>query len=196
MNDLGSSIIARALAGLIVLVPIAILVIAGIEIYGLLEDMAAFTEIDLPLPPAINALIFICLALVALFLVCLLTGLLMNTRAGKKSGAFLQKTIADKIPLIGLLRNLTLSLTGTGSSQLQPAEIDVQGTGSCVYGFVMEVLADGRSVIFIPSAPAVTLGQIYIVPTARVNLLDASMTSVVNTITQWGTGAGEIYKNP
>ncbi|MEH6590649.1 MAG: DUF502 domain-containing protein [Halioglobus sp.] len=194
MKNLGSNIIAKALAGLIVLVPMAILAIAGIQIYGLLEDMAAFAEIGLPFPPIINALIFIGIAAIAMFLLCLLIGLLMSTGAGKKIGTFLQKSITDKIPLIGLVHNLTLTLTGSGNSQLQPAEIDLQGTGACMYGFVMEVLPDGRNVVFIPSAPAVTLGQIHIVPVARVNLLNSSMASVVNTITQWGAGAGDIYK--
>ena len=82
-----------------------------------------------------------------------------NRRSRRKFANFVEKGIADKIPLLGLIRNLT-----------------------------------GRCVVFIPSAPAVTLGQTYIVPAERVTLLDAPITSVVNTITQWGMGAGEIYK--
>jgi uncharacterized membrane protein len=194
MKGLGATIISTALAGLIMLVPLAILFLAGLEVYGLLEDMAAFTQLQLPFPAVVNALIFIVAAVAALFTACLFFGLLLTTGAGKKLANFIENGIAEKIPLLGLVRNLTLSLTGAGSSQLQAAEINLHGSGTCSYGFVMEVLPDGRNIVFIPSAPAVTLGQTFIVAADRVTLLDAPITAVVNTITQWGTGASEIYK--
>ncbi|MEH6569174.1 MAG: hypothetical protein V7709_08870 [Halioglobus sp.] len=194
MQTLGSRITSKALAGLILLVPLAILFIATMEIYGLLEDMAAFAALELPFPPIINALIFILLGVLAVFAACLFTGLLMTTGPGRKFANFVETGIADKIPLLGLLRNLTMSLTGTGNSQLKPCEINLYGDGACQFGFLMESLADGRMVVFIPGAPAVTLGQTYIVPAERVKLLEVPMTTVVNTITQWGVGAGDIYK--
>jgi uncharacterized membrane protein len=154
MNSLASTITSKALAGLIILVPLGILGLVVLEIYGLLEDTAAFAALTLPFPPIVNGLIFIAIGLLAVFSACVITGVLMSTGPGKKFGQFMQKTLAEKIPLFGLIRN----------------------------------------VVFIPSAPAVTLGQIYIIPAERVKLLDCSMTSVVNTITQWGVGASEIYK--
>ncbi|MEH6585817.1 MAG: hypothetical protein V7720_04620 [Halioglobus sp.] len=194
MQTLGSRITSKTLAGLILLVPLAILFIAAIQIYELLEDMAAFAALELPFPPVINALIFILLGVLAAFAACLFTGLLMSTRPGRKFASFVEKGIADKIPLLGLLRNLTMSLTGSSNSQLKAAEINLYGDGACQFGFLMESLPDGRFVVFIPGAPAVTLGQTYIVPPERVKLLEVPITKVVNTITQWGTGAGDIYK--
>ncbi len=194
MNNLGSALISKALAGLVILVPLAILFLAVMEVYGLLEDMAAFAKLELPFPPIINGLIFIALGILAIFAVCLLTGLLITAGPGRKFANFVENVIADKIPLLGLLRNLTISITGAGESQLKPAEINLYGDGACQYGFLIEVLQDGRYVVFIPGAPAVTLGQTFIVPAERVKLLDTPITTVVNTITQWGKGANDIYK--
>ncbi len=194
MQSLGSRIISKALAGLVLIVPLAILFIAAMQIYDLLEDTAAFAALELPFPPIINALIFISLGILAVFALCLFTGLLMTTGPGRKFANFVEKGIADKIPLLGLLRNLTMSLTGSGNSQLKPAEINLYGDGACQFGFLMESLPDGRKVVFIPGAPAVTLGQTYIVPAERVKLLEVPITTVVNAITKWGVGAGDIYK--
>jgi uncharacterized membrane protein len=194
MKTLGSTITSKALAGLIILVPLAILFLAAMEVYGLLEDTAAFANLELPFPVIINALIFIALAALAVFAACFLMGLLLSTGPGKKFAHFVEKSIADKIPLLGLVRNLTMSLTGASNSQLKPVEVNLYGDGACQFGFLIETLPDDRRIVFIPGAPAATLGQIYIVPAERVKLLDASITSVVNAITQWGTGASEIYK--
>jgi uncharacterized membrane protein len=194
MENFVSKVISRALQGLIILVPLAIIFVAVMEIYGLLEDTAAFAALDFPFPAIVNGLIFIALGAAATFLVCLTVGLLLATGPGQRFGQFVQKGIAERIPLLGLVRNLTMSLTGTGNSQLKAVEVNLYGDGACQFGFLIETLADTRHVVFIPGAPAATLGQTYIVPPERVKLLDAALPSVVNCITQWGTGAGELYK--
>ena len=158
MKNLGSAITSKALAGLIIIVPLAILFIAAMEVYGLLEDMATFAALELAFPPIVNALIFVALGILAVFSICLFTGLLITTGPGKKLADFVEKGIAEKIPLLGLVRNLTISLTETGNDRLKPVEVNLYGDGTCQYGFLMETLTDGRHIIFIPSAPAVTLG--------------------------------------
>jgi uncharacterized membrane protein len=63
-----------------------------------------------------------------------------------------------------------------------------------MFGFLMETLPDGRHIVFIPTSPAITLGNTYIVPPELVTFLDASVTTVANALTQWGVGAQEIYR--
>jgi uncharacterized membrane protein len=179
--------------GLVVLVPLSILFLAVMEAYGLLEDMSDIAELQLPFPAFVNTLVFFALGALAVFAACFLTGLLLRTRAGKRIGEFVEKGIAEKVPLLGLIRKLTLSLTGT-DSKLKPVEADVHGSGAPMLGFLMETLADGRYVVFIPTSPAITFGHTYIVPPERVTILDADLTTVVNVITQWGAGAQEIYQ--
>jgi uncharacterized membrane protein len=193
MQNFLSKITSMALQGLLILVPLAIIFLAVMEIYTLLEDTAAFAALEFPFPPIVNGLIFLVLGAAAAFLLCLIIGLLMATGPGQRFGQFVQKGIGEKIPLLGLIRNLTMSLTGAGNSQLKAVEVNLYGDGSCQLGFLIETLRDTRCVIFIPGAPAATLGQTYIVPEERVKLLNAPLPSVVNCITQWGTGARELY---
>ena len=188
-----SFLISTAVMGLVVLVPLAILFLVAVEVYGLLDDMANFADFALPFPGVVNSAIFVVLAVLAVFAVCLLTGLLLLTGPGRKFGEFVKKGISDKVPLLGLVRKLTLSLT-VGHSKLKPVEADVHGSGAPMFGFLMETLADGRHIIFIPTSPAITLGHTYIVPPERVKILDTSVSTVVNALTQWGAGAREIYE--
>ena len=193
MNSWKSFLASTAVMGLVVLVPLAILFLVVMEIYGLLDEMAIFAELALPFPGIINAVILVVLGVLAVFAACFLTGLLLLTGPGKKFAGFVEKGIADKVPLLGLIRKLTLSLTGA-QSNLKPVEADVHGSGAPMFGFLMETLPDGRHIVFIPTSPAITLGNTYIVPPERVTFLDASVTTVANALTQWGVGAQEIYR--
>ena len=187
-----ANLLPTALSGLLVILPLAILFLVVMEVYELLEDTATFARLDLPFPGFINALIYIATVIAALFLLCLLVGYALQTRPGKRVAQFVEKSIAEKIPLLGLVRSLTLSVTGANQSKLRGVEVNLQGSGTTVLGFLMETLDDGRQVIFIPSAPAVTLGTIHIVPAERVRLLDSSVASVAGAISQWGVGTREL----
>ena len=193
MKSWKSFLTSTAVTGLLVLIPLAILFLAVMEIYGLLEDVSDITDLQLPFPAFVNVFIFFALGALAVFAACFFTGLLLMTGAGKRFAEFVQKGIADKVPLLGLIHKLTLSLTGA-NSKLKPVEADVHGSGAPMLGFLMETLADGRHVVFVPTSPAITFGHTYIVPPERVTILDAALTTVVNALTQWGAGAQEIYQ--
>ena len=192
MKSWTSFVTSTAIVGVVLLVPLAILFLAVMQIYGLLEDVAIVADLDLPFPAFINAAIFVALGGLAIFAGCFLTGLLMLTGPGKRFAAFVEKGIADKVPLLGLIRKLTLSLTGS-DNKLKPVEADVHGSGAPMFGFLMETLPDGRHIVFVPTSPTVTLGHAYIVPSDRIRFLDCSVSTVVNALTQWGAGANEIY---
>lgn len=193
MTRATSFLTSTALSGLLVLLPLAILFIAGMEIYGLLEETAAFAALELPFPASVNALIFIALLLLGLFLLCLALGLFLKTGTGRRFGDFVEKGIAEKIPLLGLVRSLSAHIAGGRESSLRAVEVDLTGSGCTVLGFLMESLPDGRQVIFVPGAPAVTLGAVHIVPPGRVYPLGSSVASVANAISQWGMGTADLF---
>lgn len=193
MNTFAPFLIRTALSGLVVIIPFAILFLAIMQIWEMLEEMTALGGMHLPFPPVINGLIYAIVIVLALFVVCLLAGLAMRTRAGRRIDEFVQKSIVDRIPLLGLMKNLTMSLTGL-NSELMPVEADINNSGAPVWGFLMETLDDGRHVVFVPTSPALTVGNTYLVPPDRVTLLDDSM-AVVNALSQWGVGASEVYRD-
>jgi len=96
--------------------------------------------------------------------------------------------------VLGLVRNLTINITGQNNKNLTPVEADLQGNGSAVLAILMETLDDGRLVIFVPGAPAVTLGTVHLVPAERVKSLPSSTASLAGVISQWGVGTRELMK--
>ena len=56
----------------------------------------------------------------------------------------------------------------------------------------MEQLEDGRLVVFLPSSPALTVGNIVVVDPERVNRLDSGAKDVAQFLSQWGGGAREV----
>jgi len=193
VKTLAPFLIRTALAGLVLIIPIAVIFLAVMEIWDLLEEMTALGGMHLPFPPVINGLIYAAIILLSVFAICLLVGLSLRTRLGARTAEYVQKALVDRIPMLGLIKNLTMSLTGM-QSELRPVEVDIQGCGTSVWGFLMETLDDGRQVVFVPSSPAMTIGQTYLVPPERVTLLERPR-DVVNALGQWGLGAGAVYRH-
>jgi len=192
VNTFAPFLIRTALSGLVVIIPFAILFLAIMQIWEMLEEMTALGGMHLPFPPVINGLIYAVVIVLALIALCLLAGLAMRTRIGGRIDEFVQKSVVDRIPLLGLMKNLTMSLTGL-NSELRPVEVDIHDSGAPVWGFLMETLDDGRHVVFVPSSPALTIGHTYLVRPERVTFLERSM-AVVNALSQWGVGANEVYR--
>ena len=66
-------------------------------------------------------------------------------------------------------------------------------------GFVMEELASGEKVVFVPLAPTLTIGAVHVVAADRARLLESAV-GVTQSISQWGIGTrkaveGELDKS-
>ena len=51
---------------------------------------------------------------------------------------------------------------------------------------------DGTVAVFLPSVPAVTLGQVHIVPEERIEPVSASLHAALETLTMFGEGASKL----
>ena len=150
----------------------------------------------LPFDSLASNTVVLLVAVGGIVLICFLTGLLLRTRVGDSAKKWFEGWISERIPMYGLLRNLTQRLVGIEGTEMAPAEIDLYGTASRVIGFIVEELPDNRYSVFVPQAPIATIGQIYVLPKENVQRLDASMADAANAITQWGVGAELLYKRP
>jgi uncharacterized membrane protein len=185
---------ATAFGGLIVIVPLTILIIVlGMLLDSIIEGAYFFGE-RFSLGPLNNTVVVVLLAVLTIILLCFITGLLLMTGPGKALRIFLEERLARKLPLYGVIRNLTARFAGISGRQFQPVEADVYNANSWVPGFIIEELDDGRFVVFVPNVPIATVGQIFYMPAERVRELDAPAIDVVNAITQWDLGSTELFK--
>ena len=59
-------------------------------------------------------------------------------------------------------------------------------------GFLMETLADGRHVVFIPGVPRALVGTLHIVAADRVQVLAMSVSTALDALARLGVGLREM----
>jgi len=189
MKNIGKFAKTSVMGGLLVVVPIALLVLVLADLFEMLIHMTESAAKEWPFEPYINRILVVVFTIAEFALLCFVTGLIVRTGWGDK----IQKKL-ESIPAYTMIRNITQQLTGKTVKQFAPAQVDLYGSKSRVLGFIVEELPDNRFAVFIPSAPAVTVGQVHILPQECVERLDATLGATVNSITQWGVGTKELYK--
>ena len=172
--------------GLVVIVPLAILLLLLAKIVELLQMAAAAMELE----TALGAGAAIVLAFALVLLACVGIGAIVRTRLGTMSFQKVEQMLLRHIPGYELLGNI---LKGFAKDQsVYPAVmLQLHGPGSAVFGLVMEEHDNGVLTVFVPSAPALTVGTLHVVEKDRVTFLETSPVDVANCISQWGIGSGQ-----
>ena len=99
--------------------------------------------------------------------------------------------ILNQVPGYQIVANIAKGFSGSEASY-PPALIELQESGVAAFGFVMEEHENGQVTVYVPTAPVLTVGAIYLVARDRITLLDAAATEVVDCISQWGMGSKKI----
>jgi uncharacterized membrane protein len=193
MNKFMNFIKTTAIGGLLVIVPIAIILFVLAQILYALYSLsqAATTELGLQIN---DALIMIGIAAAALIGLCFLTGLIVQTRIGVALRTWMKRNVAKRIPMYNAISSLTQRFAGLEGNKFAPVEVDLYDSGACALGFLIELLPNDRCAVFVPSAPIVTVGNIYVVPRSKITKLDASVADTLTAVTQWGVETRNLYR--
>lgn len=173
--------------GLLVLVPSAVIFLLLTKIIEILEKGAAAFNLQ----STAGFIAAVILALLLLFLLCFLVGALVRTRIGTLSLERLEQRILRQIPGYEIISNV-LKGFAEKKSAYPAAIIQLYGEGTGVFGFIMEENDNGSFTVFVPSAPALTVGSLHVVDRSRVTFLEAGAMDVTNCISQWGVGSKKI----
>ncbi|MCF8033603.1 MAG: hypothetical protein K9K66_05075 [Desulfarculaceae bacterium] len=172
--------------GLVVLVPTALIAWLVVEVVGVLSKLGKL----LGLQSVWGVLVAVVLGVAVLAVVCCLIGAAVRTRIGAWSFDRLEARIFRQLPGYQLLKNL---LTGFAEMrQAYPAALVRLHDGAEAFCMVMEELPGGRCTVFLPLAPMVSLGSIYVVESQRLTMLEANPLDVITCVSQWGVGAAQV----
>jgi uncharacterized membrane protein len=133
-------------------------------------------------------------AVVALVLLCLAIGLLVRSVAGRRARRGLETLLFEKIPGYRLVKAFAGEgplVEGSGRA-MRPALASIE-EGQCP-ALVMDELADGRLLVFVPGSPAPMSGAIYIFTPDKVVLLDVPLLTFMKAISSWGLGLKELVE--
>jgi uncharacterized membrane protein len=131
------------------------------------------------------------LALLLVLLICLLVGMAVKTRIGRRARQRLDVSLFERIPGYGLIRSLTQRLAGDErETAWQPALAEIED--ALVPAFIIETLDDGRMTVFVPSVPTPFAGAVYILSPERVHPVNVPFAVALRTISRWGSGSKEL----
>jgi uncharacterized membrane protein len=134
------------------------------------------------------------LALLVVIVACFLTGLALSTGPGRRAIESIQQGILEKIPGYHLVRALLARISEADSdddgTSLLPALVEIEE--ALVPAIVVETLPDGEYVVLVPSVPTPMAGALYVLPAARVHLVDIPLKRLLRIYARWGEGTGEM----
>jgi uncharacterized membrane protein len=133
------------------------------------------------------------LALLLILVICLLVGMAVKTRVGRRARERLDVSLFERIPGYALIRSLTQRLAGDDrETAWQPALAEIEE--ALVPAFIIETLDDGRLTVFVPSVPTPFAGAVYILTPDRVHPVNVSFAVALRSISRWGSGAKDLVK--
>lgn len=182
------------LGGIVVVIPIAVIVIVLGDFFHTLIGITSPLTKGMTLGPLTNTIIatlFVILVIVAFFFIA---GLLLNTFWGKSTKNWLEQNIFERIPMYSTLSQLTQRIAGIENSNFPVVELDLYGTANRVLGIVIDTLPDGRLIVYTPSSPVITVGQLNLVTKENTKVLDVSITDTLNCLSMIGLEADKIYR--
>ena len=175
------------IGGLLIVVPVYLAVLL------LLKGMKSAATLVRPfaalLPDWIPAENLFSLLLV--LIICFIVGVAVRTRSGRAVRERMEVALFGRLPGYGLIKSLTQRLTGDSEeSAWTPALVELED--ALVPAFIIETLDDGRFTIFVPSVPTPLAGAVYVLPAARVHILDVPFTQAIRSVSRWGSGSGDL----
>jgi uncharacterized membrane protein len=170
--------------GLMVIVPLAVVVMLIAKLVEVLQTIA----VGLNLESTLGAGAAVAIAFLLLLLVCFGIGTVVRTKIGSWSFEKLERVILQRVPGYDLIGNILKGFAA--DKDAYPAVmVRLHGPGSAVFGLLMEEYKNGVMTVFLPSAPALTVGSLHVVDRDRVTFLEANTVDVANCISQWGIGS-------
>lgn len=170
------------------IVPIAAIVVVLARIVELIELLAKSLGLD----SFLSAGLVIVLALAGMILLCYGVGSLVHTRIGSLSFDKFEKLLLTKIPGYRIIKNIFIGVSGENVKAYKPALIKLGPDGAAVLGFIMEYNENGTITVFVPHSPVLTVGTIYIVEENRVTPLESGHLTMINCLSEWGTGSSKV----
>ena len=186
-------IITTVIGGLVFLVPLMVLVFVLGEAMGFMmviaEPMADWLPADTVGGVALANLI----AVLALIVVSFIAGLIARHTLAGGLVKTLESKVLMKIPGYTMIKGIKSGFDASETKTMKPVALKL-GSAERI-ALEIEKLPDGRSMIYIPSAPSTWSGTTQILPADQITYLDVPITKVMELTEQYGHGVDALLQN-
>ena len=132
-------------------------------------------------------------AVLMLILLAFLAGLFARTKAGKRIGASLERSLLGGLPQYQMVKSMAEGMTQVKSSDsVTPVLVSVEDAWQI--GYLLEPLENGWVVAFLPQAPTPMSGNVMYLPADRVRPLRITMVQAMAIVKRMGVGSAEALR--
>jgi uncharacterized membrane protein len=185
-------VITTIIGGLIFLVPLMFLIFMLGKAIGFMmviaEPLADWIPVDTVGGIALANLI----AILAVIFLCFVAGLIARHSMAGGLIKSLESKVLMKIPGYAMIKGIKSGFDGSETEGMKPVAL-MLGSAERI-GLEIEKLPDGRSMIYIPSAPSVWSGVTQILPADQITYLDVPITSVMELTEKFGHGVDDMLQ--
>jgi uncharacterized membrane protein len=189
MRGIYSFLKSTMIGGLVVLLPVAVL--AGIVVWavglavGVVEPLFKW----LPDRSVGGVSLTVLAAFAGVILCCFLVGVVAETAVVRRLGGRAER-FAMFVPGYALMKSVGANLIGIeGKHPVRTALVRFEAAWQL--GFLMETLADGRHVVFVPAVPKALVGTLHVFEPDRVQVLAMSVSAAMDVLSCLGNGFRE-----
>lgn len=191
MRALVAFVRAALIGGILFLLPIVVLAV----VLGKAEEISVRIVTPLASRIAMRSMAGIpmatILALAVMVLFCLFAGLFAKTRLARKIVEWLEGVLLYNIPGYDFFKGLSESLVGYEAGHAYPVVL-ARIEDAWQIGFLMERLDSGHYAVFVPGAPSVWSGSVYLMTEERFQRVDISRIEAVKCLRRLGVGANQL----
>lgn len=192
MKQLVGFVKATVIGGVVVILPIALAILLVLQALKILHQVVDPVAGALGFRETLVATIATVILLVG---ACFLVGLAMRTGIGAAARDAVERSVLNRVPGYSELRAVARSFAGVEKNIYPSALVDLHASGALQPALVVEQRGDDMAV-YVPVAPAFTVGFVYVVPRDRVRLGQGGMAAAVKVIRQFGVGSLELVETP
>jgi uncharacterized membrane protein len=178
------------LGGLVVLVPLVVLGALVVWVVQITLRVLAPVFEWLPDKSIGGVSLAVLAAIAGVVGICFLAGLVAETAIIRRLGDRAER-VALFVPGYALMKNVGANIVGV-ESRHPVRTVLVRFPGSWQLGFLMDTLADGRHVVFIPGVPRALVGTLHIVAPEQLEVLAMSVSSALDALGRLGVGLRDI----
>ena len=119
-------------------------------------------------------------------------GLALRSVSLRRLGLWIERMVLGRMPLYDAVKSLSRGLVGAKEDTAFRSAGLHSADGEREIVYVIEDHGDGHLTVLVPWAPASFAGPVKIMPSDRIEMLDASLGDVSRALSHWGMGIREL----
>ena len=179
--------------GLLFLVPIVVLGIVLGKALGIARKIVEPLAAHLHVESVIGLQTPLFLAIGGIVALCFLAGFFARTVLARKIVSGLESALLSHVPGYEFLKRTSESSLGVEKDGGYPVVL-VRFDDAAQIGFRIEVLENGLVVVFVPGVPNANAGEVYLINSDRISLLEVPPARALKCLKQLGVGTGALVR--